>query len=91
MYMYTAHYPTPLPHHHYITIASPSPLHHHYLTWIGPGLQQLVQEGYEEVEEVWAAEDVDEVLLVQLKEFPDEDVELLSEVDLLHRVREVGL
>lgn len=50
-----------------------------------------MQEGYEEVEEVWASEDVDKVLLVQLKEFPDEDVELLSEVDLLHRVREVGL
>ena len=34
---------------------------------------------------------MNEKLLVQLKELPDQYVELLGEVDLLHRVREVGL
>ena len=37
------------------------------------------------------AQHVNEKLLVQLKELPDQNVELLSEVDLLHRVGEVGL
>ena len=61
------------------------------LTGIGPGLQQLVEQRDDEVKEVRAAENVDQELLVQLKQLPHQDVELLGEEDLLDRVREVGL
>ena len=37
------------------------------------------------------AQNVDQKLLVQFKKLPDKNVELLSEVDLLHRVRKICL
>ena len=61
------------------------------LTGIGPSLQQLMEQRDDEVKEVRAAENVDQELLVQLKQLPHQDVELLCEEDLLDRVREVGL
>ena len=53
-------------------------------TGVGACLEELMKKGDEQIEEVRAAEDVDQELLVQFEHFPDEDVELLGEEYLLH-------
>lgn len=64
---------------------------HTRLTRISPGLQQLLHERYQEVEQTRTTEHVHEKLSIQLEHFPEDNVELLSEVDLLNGVREIGV
>ena len=59
-------------------------------TRVSPGLEQLLQQGYNEVKQAGTAEDVHHELVVELKQLPEDDVELLGEEDLLDGVREIG-
>ncbi len=56
-------------------------------TCVGPSLQQLLHERNKEIKQTRAAQHVHEELLIKLKHLPEDDVDLLSEVYLLDRVR----
>ena len=50
-----------------------------------------MQQGHDQVKQTGATKHVHHERVVQLKQLPEDDVQLLGEVDLLDGVRQVGL
>ena len=63
----------------------------HLQTRVSPGLKNLLQQGYNEVKQCRTTEHVKEKFLIEFKQLPEDDVDLLCEVDLLNRVRKIGV
>lgn len=66
-------------------------MHEAYSTLVGSSLVQEMQDGRQNVEDVARLEDVEQEFLVVLAELPEEDQELLMEVDFPLGIRQVGV